>query len=183
MGGWLAFFGEVQGTPGSARSAPAILLVCPALSAASLIRFWRSRSVGRESIQPPGVSRLRAGFLRRRCRRLLSQKGQCHQSRRFPDSARRPAFSSGPRGTSVAILKRKRGRKKTHRKTKTKCEKSDGFGYGSYRLSTSANEPGDPRPTPQHPLFLSLSAFAAPVSHFLRGFTGFSLLSPVLWPS
>ena len=147
-----------------------------------MTRTRRSERAGRESIQPAGGFGLWAGFLRQRCPRLLRQKGQCHQSPRLPDSARRPAFPSGPRGTRVAILKRKRARKT--RKNRL-SEKSDGFGYSSTRLSTSVNKPGDPGPTPppQRPLFLSLSAFASPLSHFLRGSTGFALLSPVLWPS
>ena len=51
--GRLAFFGEVQRTPGSARRAP-VLLGCPALSATRLIRTRRAERSGRERIQPAG---------------------------------------------------------------------------------------------------------------------------------
>lgn len=165
MGGRLAFFGEVQRMPGSARRAP-VLLGCPALWATRLISH-SARGARRERAHlTRGRVGLWAGFLRLLCPRLRRQKGQCHRSPRLPDSARRPVFPCAPRGTRVEILKRKRREKKVGRKNTEKqrlSEKSDAFSYGSTRLSTSAKGPGDPGPTPPSapslPLTLRLCLF------------------------
>lgn len=101
--------------------------------------------------------------------RAAEPRGQCHQSARLPDSARRPAFPSGPLGTRVAILKRKEGREK-----KTSLSVKSLTALVTAPLSVHfCNGPGDPRPTPQRPLLLSLAAFASLFLHFLRGFRGF----------